>query len=95
MENAAVARTLEVDALRYLERQQPFDGRQEDLPIFIANIEDIIPVLNSYNAAGQTMLINTIKSKLIGRARQVVEIICTLDNMDRNKKYSNYKLQLI
>lgn len=70
----AVPRVLEVDALRYLERQQPFDGRPEDLPIFIANIEDIIPVLNSYNAAGQTMLINTIRSKLIGRARQIIEI---------------------
>lgn len=67
-------KVLEVDALKYLERQQPFDGRREDLPIFIANIEDIIPVLNQYDAAGQQMLINTIKSKITGKARTVIEI---------------------
>lgn len=72
--NAVAARVLEVDALRYLAKQRPFDGKQVDLPIFIKNIEDIIPVLNSYNEAGQTILINTIKSKLVGRARQVIEI---------------------
>lgn len=68
------AKVLEVDALRYLERLSPFDGKFEDLPIFLANVEDIMPLLTSYNAAGQTMLINIIKSKLIGRARQVIEI---------------------
>lgn len=69
-----MARVLEVDALRYLERQQMFDGRREDLPIFLANIEDIIPVLNQFNPAGQQMLINTIKSKITGKARQIIEI---------------------
>ncbi|XP_055842476.1 probable serine/threonine-protein kinase DDB_G0293958 [Episyrphus balteatus] len=72
--NVLIPRVLELNPLKYIERLSTFDGKTQDLPIFISNVDDIIPTLLTYNDQGQRMCINLLKSKFIGRARQTIEI---------------------
>lgn len=72
--NNSSLRVLELNPLKYIERLSTFDGRTEDLPIFLNNVDDIIPTLLTYNEQSQRMCINLLKSKFIGRARQAIEI---------------------
>lgn len=88
LNDTKMTKVLETDPLRYLEKLEAFDGKYADLPAFIANIEDIIPTLKKYDAPGQTMLINTIKRKIIGKARMILEIQGNLQNWEEIKAIS-------
>lgn len=75
-------KSLEINPLKYIERLQSFDGKPEDLAIFIQNVDDIIPTLREYNDQGQRMCINVLKSKFVGRAKQAIEIHSHLESWD-------------
>lgn len=66
--------TLTLNPLKYIEKLNTFDGRREDLYTFITNVDGITPTLNKYDNQSQTMCINILKSKLIGKAKRCIEI---------------------
>lgn len=73
-EQPIALQSLNVNPLKYVEKLQMFDGRKEDLPTFLMNVDEIIPTLERYDEQSQRMVMNIIKSKLINRARQAMEI---------------------
>lgn len=72
--NTKMSLTLTLDPLKYIEKLNSFDGRREDLYTFITNVDGITPTLNKYDDQSQTMCINILKSKLIGKAKRCIEI---------------------
>lgn len=72
--NTKMTLTLTLDPLKYIEKLNTFDGRREDLYTFITNVDGITPTLNKYDIQSQTMCINILKSKLIGKAKRCIEI---------------------
>ena len=65
---------LSIDPLKFIEQLPNFDGKGEDLFTFLELVEDIIPLLLQYDTSSQNLLLNRIKSKLRGKAREIIEI---------------------
>lgn len=65
---------LAIDPLKYIEHLPEYSGRGDELFTFIELVENIIPLILKYNVDSQTILLNRIKSKLRGKAREVIEI---------------------
>lgn len=69
-----MALTLTIDPLKYLEKLPEFSGDYRDLENFTNLITKIYPTLSRYDALSQSIFSDVIKSKLRGRAREVIEI---------------------
>lgn len=65
---------LSIDPLKFIEQLPDFDGKSEELFTFVELVEDIIPLLLKYDTSSQNVLLNRIKSKLRGKAREMIEI---------------------
>jgi len=65
---------LDIDPLKFIERLPFFDGKSEEIFTFIEVVEDIVPIILKYDTSSQKLLLNRIKSKLRGKAREVIEI---------------------
>lgn len=70
----AEPRVLEINVLKYINDRPPFDGKAADLPSFISSIDDVLPLIKQYDANGQRILINTLKTKITGKAKQILDI---------------------
>lgn len=66
--------TLEIDPLKYIERLPEFDGKGNDLINFLDLVELIIPSVIKYDISSQNILLSRIKSKLVNKARVVIEV---------------------
>lgn len=60
--------------MTYLAQLSDFDGKKEELYPFTNGIDNLIPVLSTYNENSQNMVLSIIKGKLKGRARMTMEI---------------------
>lgn len=65
---------LNIDPLKYIERLPDFDGKSEEIFSFLELVEEIIPLILRYDTGSQRLLLNRIKSKLRGKAREIIEI---------------------
>lgn len=72
--------TLNINPLKYLEKAPIFDGKKEDLPVFIKYIEIIMPLVATYSEFEKQLMGNVIRSKLVGRARQVMNMHAHLES---------------
>lgn len=66
--------TLNIEPLKYLSRLPELDGSFDRLQNFIDLINRIYPTLQTYNEVSQLVFLDVIKSKLIGKAREVMDI---------------------
>ena len=71
---------INIDPLKYLERIPQFSGDYKDLENFVNLIEKVQPVLNKYDELGQSIFFDIIKSRLVGRAREIIEINSHIEN---------------
>lgn len=65
---------LSINPLKYIENLPEFNGRGEELFTFIELVDNITPEVMKYDISSQTLLLNRIKSKLRGKAREIIEI---------------------
>lgn len=71
---------LNINPLKYLEKAPIFDGKKEDLPVFLKYMEVIMPLVDTYSEFDKQLMGNVIRSKLIGRARQVMNMHAHLES---------------
>lgn len=64
----------EISPLAYLAQIPDYDGRKEDLNSFTAAIDNILPVITTYSATSQKMLLTIIKGKVKGKAKTALDI---------------------
>lgn len=64
----------EIPPLGYLGQIPDYDGRREDLHSFTAAIDNILPIISTYSAPSQRMLLTIIKGKLKARAKTALDI---------------------
>lgn len=70
----AQAPCVTLDPIKYLKTLPEFNGTQNDLYNFIILIDRIHPLLTQYDQTSQLFFSDIIKSRLQGRAREVIEI---------------------
>lgn len=70
----AQAPSVTLDPIKYLKTLPEFNGTQHDLYNFITLIDRIHPVLTQYDQMSQLFFSDIIKSRLQGRAREIIEI---------------------
>lgn len=63
-----------LDPLKYLNNIPQFNGNRNDLPTFTRLIDRIHPVLTTYDELSQLLFSDIIKSRLAGKAREIIEI---------------------
>lgn len=63
-----------IDPLRYINKIRTFNGKREELPNFIKQIDLIAPIMQRYDDNSQEIFITAIRAKLIERAQQVLDI---------------------
>lgn len=64
------------DPLKYLSTLPTYDGDLKDLQTFINLIDRVHPILQTYDELSQTIFSDLIKSRLKGKAREIIEINC-------------------
>lgn len=83
--NSRTMLTLNIDPLKYLNKLHPFNGDSRELQNFIDLIDRIHPILAKYDDLGQCIFSDIIKSKLVGKAREVAEINAHITSWDDMK----------
>lgn len=68
--------SISIDPLKYLGNLPEFSGDYRDLQNFINLIDRVHPILRAYDEPSQLLFSDIIKSKLKGKAREVIEINC-------------------
>lgn len=63
-----------INPVKFVERLPEFSGERKDLYSFISLVEKIIPMLAQYDDPSQLLLIDLIKSKIKGKAKEAIEI---------------------
>lgn len=63
-----------LDPIRYLNNLPQFNGNRNDLMTFTRLIDRIYPILATYDELSQLLFSDIIKSRLVGRAKEVIEI---------------------
>lgn len=79
------ALVLKLDPMNYIEKLPLFSGKTEELYTFLKLIDDITPLIIQYNQASQSILFNSIKSKFIGKAKEIIEINNHITSWDETK----------
>lgn len=69
-----VAPSVTIDPLKYLKSLPEFYGDKKDLYNFLNLVDRIHPVLTQYDTMSQLVFSDLIKSRLQGKAREVIEI---------------------
>lgn len=68
--------TVRIDPLKYLDRLPEFSGDCRDLQTFINLIDRVFPILRAYDEPSQYLFSDIIKSRVKGKAREILEINC-------------------
>lgn len=68
--------SLQVEPLKYLNRLPEFNGDYRDLHVFLNLVDRVHPILSAYDEPSQYLFSDIIKSKLKGKAREIIEINC-------------------
>ncbi|CAD7082132.1 unnamed protein product [Hermetia illucens] len=76
MAQAEQAPAIQLNPLKYLNNLPEFDGKPADLQTFITLVERVNPMLEAFNEGSQLLFSDIIKSKLKGRAKEIIEINC-------------------
>lgn len=59
---------------RLIKDIQEFNGNTKDLSTFVKEVEDILPFIRQYTPDSHLFIVNKIKAKLTGNAREVIKI---------------------
>jgi hypothetical protein len=76
MEDNNQQRHITIDPIRYLEKLPEFNGHPKDLSTFTNLIDRVHPYLQTFDDLSQLLFSDLIKSRLTGRAREIIEINC-------------------
>lgn len=63
-----------IDPIKYLSNLPKYDGSRDDLYTFIELVDRVYPLLANYNDISQQIFFDILKSRLIGKAREAIEI---------------------
>ncbi|XP_061396310.1 uncharacterized protein DDB_G0287625, partial [Musca vetustissima] len=77
--------SITIDPLKYLGTLPEFTGDYRDLQTFINLIERVHPLLQRYDEPSQYLFSDIIKSKLKGKAREIIEINCQAQSWNEIK----------
>lgn len=72
--------SIRIDPLKYLGTLPEFSGDYRDLQTFINLIDRVHPILRAYDEPSQYLFSDIIKSKLKGKAREIIEINCQAES---------------
>ncbi|KAI8116018.1 hypothetical protein CVS40_11848 [Lucilia cuprina] len=72
--------SVRIDPLKYLNQIPEFSGDYRDLQTFINLIDRVYPILTVYDEPSQLLFSDIIKSRLTGKAREVIEINCQVQS---------------
>lgn len=85
--NAGVSRlTLNLDPIKYLNSLPTYNGNFDNLNNFIELLDRVQPSLNKFENNSQLIFLDIIKSKLIGKAREAIEINNSTNSWEEIKK---------
>lgn len=79
-------REIVIDAPTYIKELPTYDGTPEFLSTFIDSIDEIQPLLTTYNRASQLTLINRIRGKLRGQAKLICDTNAHLTSWEDTKR---------
>lgn len=65
---------VQLDPLKYLSTIPQFNGKRDDLINFCRLVDRIHPILRTYDEFSQLFFSDIIKSRLIGKAKEIIEI---------------------
>lgn len=65
---------IQIDPIKYLNNIAQYNGNRNDLITFTRLIDRIHPLLTTYDELSQLVFSDIIKSRLVGKAREVIEI---------------------
>lgn len=85
-EHHIMAWQLGIDPLDHIRSIPSFEEKKEDLPSFIKQIELIVRRVTDYNPPSQRLILNSIKNRITGEARQIIHIHCHLTTWDEIKE---------
>lgn len=66
--------TIKINPIKFLNNIPQFSGEYKDLENFITLIDRIQPILITYDEMSQSICLDIIKSRLNGKAREIIEI---------------------
>lgn len=66
--------TVNIDPLKYISKLRTFNGKKEELPNFIKQVDLIAPLMQRYDPISQEIFITAIRAKLIDKAQQVLDM---------------------
>lgn len=69
-----------LDPIKYAERIPEFDGSEHGLKPFIDSVELMDTTISKYEEKSQHIIFNIIKNKIIGKAREILEIYNYIHN---------------
>lgn len=69
-----MAQPIQLDPIKYLNGLTQFNGNKNDLNTFIKLIDRIQPLLTTYDELSQLVFSDIIKSRTVGKAKEVLEI---------------------
>lgn len=81
--------SISIDPLKYLNRLPDFNGDYRDLLTFTNLIDRVHPLLTVYDEPSQLLFSDIIKSKLTGKAREIIEINCQAQSWTEVKTVLN------
>ena len=77
---------ISIDPIKFLSNIPEFSGDYGDLYTFLKLIDRVQPLLNEYNNISQLTFVDIIKSRLRGKAREIMEINCQVESLLEMKK---------
>lgn len=80
---------IQLDPLKYLNSLPQFSGNINDLPTFTKLIDRIYPILASYDELSQLLFSDIIKSRIVGKAKEVLEINTQVQSWEDIKRTLN------
>lgn len=72
--------SVRIDPLKYLGKLPEFNGDYRDLHTFIKLVDRVHPILRAYDEPSQYLFSDIIKSRIKGKAREVIEINCQAES---------------
>lgn len=78
--------SISIEPLKYLGNLPEFSGDYRDLQTFINLIDRVHPILRAYDEPSQYLFSDIIKSKLKGKAREIIEINCQAESWNDVKQ---------
>lgn len=80
---------IHLDPIKYLNSLPQFGGNINDLPTFTKLVDRIYPILAAYDELSQLLFSDIIKSRIIGKAKEVLEINTQVQSWEDIKRTLN------